>query len=39
VQSYLFAKEKGWTMTKAKQWFEKTKEKKQPKQKKKYATY
>ena len=28
VQSYLFAKEKGWTMTKAKEWFEKSKEKK-----------
>ena len=28
VQSYLFAKEKGWTMTKAKEWFEKSKEEK-----------
>ena len=27
VQSYLFAKEKGWTMTKAKAWFEKSKKK------------
>jgi len=28
VQSYLFAKEKGWTMLKARAWFEKSKEKK-----------
>jgi len=27
VQSYLFSKERGWTMTKAKEWFEKSKEK------------
>lgn len=27
VQSYLFAKEKGWTKTKAKEWFEKSKRK------------
>jgi hypothetical protein len=25
VLSYLFAKKKGWTMTKAKEWFEKSK--------------
>lgn len=31
VQSYLFAKEKGWTMTKAKEWFEKSKKEKEPK--------
>ncbi len=35
VQSYLFAKEKGWTMTKAKAWFEKSKREKEPKAKKK----
>ena len=27
VQSYLFAKEKGWTMTKAKTWYAKSKKK------------
>jgi hypothetical protein len=31
VQSYLFAKEKGWTMMRAKEWFEKSKERKEPK--------
>ena len=31
VQSYLFAKEKGWTMTKAKAWFEKSKKEKESK--------
>ncbi len=35
VQSYLFAKEKGWTMTKANAWFEKSKKEKKPKAKKK----
>ena len=27
VESYLFAKEKGWTMTNAKEWFENSKKK------------
>jgi hypothetical protein len=31
VQSYLFAKEKGWTMTKAKAWFEKSQKEKESK--------
>ncbi len=31
VQSYLFAKEKGWTMTKAKAWFAKAKKEKKRK--------
>lgn len=31
VQSFLFAKEKGWTMTKAKAWFEKSKREKRTK--------
>ena len=31
VQSFLFAKEKGWTMTKAKAWFEKAKKEKRTK--------
>ncbi len=35
VQSFLFAKEKGWTMTKAKAWYEKSKKEKEPKEKKK----
>ena len=35
VQSYLFAREKGWTMAKAKEWFEKSKEKKETRTKKK----
>ena len=35
VQSYLFAREKGWTMAKAKEWFEKSKEKKENRTKKK----
>ena len=34
VQSYLFAREKGWTMPKAKEWFEKSKEKRGAKIKK-----
>ena len=34
VQSYLFAKEKGWTMTKAKAWFAKSKKEKSPETKK-----
>jgi len=34
VQSYLFSKEKGWTMTKAKEWFEKSKEGKETERRK-----
>ena len=33
VQSYLFAKEKGWTMTNAKAWFEKSKKRKRAERK------
>jgi hypothetical protein len=34
VQSYLFNKEKGWTMTKAKEWIEKSREGKETKSRK-----
>jgi len=37
VQSYLFAREKGWTMTKAEEWFEKSK-RETPKRKNKKKT-